>query len=105
MVARAETADGADTLGKRPDNKVNLVLKANFIGKAAAMGAQHAEGVGLIGEELEAVLLLYFDEIRQWRPVAQHGIDAFDDDKPPALFPFRTAEPLVKVSRIVVAET
>ena len=87
MVAGAEAADGADALGEGADDEIDLLLDAGLIGKAAAMGAEHAEGMRLVDEQLEAVLLLDLDELRQRRPVAQHRIDALDNHQPAALSP------------------
>ena len=68
------------------------------------MGAKHAEGMGLIGEELETMLLLDRNEIRQRRAVTQHRVYAFDNHQPPALFAFRARQPLVQIRCIIVAE-
>src|SRR5690349_9504056 len=104
MVAGAEAANGADALGERADDEIDIVLEPRFIGKAAAVLAEDAEGMRLIDEQLETVFLLDLDEIGERCAVAQHRIDALEDDEPAAALVFGTRQPFVEIARIIVTE-
>ena len=85
--------------------KSTSLLEPRLIRQAAAMGAQHAEGMRLVDEQLEAVLLLHLDEVGERRAVAQHGIDAFEHDElAAALVLLAARQALVEVGRVIVAE-
>src|SRR5437868_7570240 len=103
MIAGAEAADGANALGERADDEVDLVFELGLVRKAPAIRAKHAEGMGLIDQELESMLPLDGDEIGERGAVAHHRIDAFEDDEPTALV-FRPRQALVEIARIIVAE-
>src|SRR3546814_11931238 len=79
MVRGAEAADSAQALAEGADHVVDVLLHAVGLGDAAAMVAEHAEGVRLVDQQLDAVAALHVDELVERRLIAQHGIDALDD--------------------------
>src|SRR5688572_32078805 len=103
MVAGAEAANGANALGEGADDEIDLVLELGLVRQAPAVLAEDTEGMRLVDQELEAVLLLHRDEIGERCAVAEHGIDAFEDDEP-ATFVIRARQALVEIARVIVAE-
>ena len=104
MIARAKSADGTDTLGEGADHEINLVLEPRFVGETAAIRSQHAEGMRLVHQKLEAVFLLDLDEIGERRAVAQHRVDAFQHHEPAAAVFLAARKALVEIGRVIVAE-
>ncbi len=104
MVPRPEAADGADGFRERPGDEVHLVLQPGFVGQTAPVRPQHAEGMGLVHQQLKAVFALDVYELLERRAVAEHRIDALQHHQPPAFLRVVPRQPLGQAVGIVVAE-
>ena len=71
---------------------------------AAAVRAQHADGMGFVDHQQGLVPLLDLDEPRQVGKVAVHAVDAFDGDQHAAVFAAELRQQLIERLPIVVRE-
>src|SRR3546814_3869267 len=79
VVGHAEAADRAEALAEGADDVVDVLLHAVGLGDAAAVVAEHAEGVRLVDQQIDPVTPLHVDELVERGLVAQHRVDALDD--------------------------
>ncbi len=70
----------------------------------ATGGAHDPHRMGLVHQQIGAVLLLHRHEFFQRRMIAQHRIDAFDDDDLVAGFVGEARQALIEIDRIIVLE-
>jgi hypothetical protein len=100
----AEAADRTQALGEGADHVVDVLLDAIGLGDAAAVVAEDTQGMGLVDQQFDIVASLHVHELVEWRLVAQHGVDALDDDQLARAVAFQALQALVEVGRRVVAE-
>ena len=81
MVGDAEAADRADRLGEGADDEIDVVDHALGLGDAAAVLADEAHRMRLVDQHHRAIGLGDRDHLLQRRDVAEHRIDAFEDDQ------------------------
>src|SRR3546814_522393 len=103
VVRHAEAADSPHRFGKGADDEIHLVGDARFLEDTAPMLAEKAHAVRFVHQHHRAVLLGDGDHLLQWRDIAQHRIDALEDDEL-ARFGGKPAEALVQILAAVVAK-
>ena len=79
-VAADEGAVGAERLAQRADHHVDLALEPELGDEAAAGGADHPGGVGLVDHDARAVPARELDDAGQRGEVAVHREDGVRDD-------------------------
>src|SRR3546814_17003424 len=77
----AEAADSPHRFGKGADDEIHLVGDARFLEDTAPMLAEKAHAVRFVHQHHRAVLLGDGDHLLKWRDIAQHRIDALEDDE------------------------
>jgi hypothetical protein len=98
-----EAADRGERLGEAADDEVGLVLDAEVVRRAAAAGTDDADAVGVVDHDARLVALRDLDQLRQWREVAAHAVDAVDSDETGLLLN-GLGERLVERRHVVVQE-
>src|SRR3546814_18927666 len=92
MVRDDEATHRANRFGEGADHEIDVRLDTRFLENAAAVGAEETHTVGLVDGDHGAMLPGDRDHFLQGRDVAQHRLDAFPNDQPPAgLGPAATA--------------
>ena len=81
VVAGHEAAVGAEGLGERAGDDVDLALEAGLGDGAAAVGAEGAERVGLVDQHADVVAVAQVDDLAQRRDVAVHAEHAVGGDQ------------------------
>ena len=81
MRADAVTAYGAQALAEGSHGEVDVGLNPGGLGSAATGGAQYTHGMGLVHQQVAAILALYRGDLLQRRHVAQHGVNALGNDQ------------------------
>ena len=108
LVGSHETADGGHGLRIGADVQVHPVHHPEVLGGAAAVGAHHAETVGVVDHEAEVVLLLQGHDLVQDAQGAGHAEHALGDHEDAAAAFLGhlggAGEDAVAVLRVVVAE-
>lgn len=104
MSSEAEPADTAQALREGADDEVDLVKQVLRFAQAEATRAEHTEGVCLVDQQPGTVALLDFDDLAQWRPVAERAVQALDDDQRSAGRLAQARQAAVEVFRVVVAK-
>ena len=74
-------ADAAETFAERTDDDVDLIFDAGRFGETAPVFAEHAERMRFVDEQRGAVARDDFADLDERRGVAEHAVDAFDDDE------------------------
>ena len=97
MVGDAEAADAAEALGEGADDEVDVFVGEGRFAQAAAGVAEDAQRVGLVDEEHGAGFAFDGGDLGERGGVAQHGIEAFDDDQAGAGLAVEATEAAVEV--------
>ena len=101
-VGDTEAADAAQALGKGADDEIDIRFDARGLGQAPAFFAEDAEGMGFVDQKIGAGLALHGRDFLQRGGVAEHGIDALDDNQAIARLAGEPPQALVEIVWIVV---
>ena len=96
-----EAALAAEALREGAEVEVDVLVDAEVLGDAAAVGAEQEGRVRLVDQHARAVALGDLEDLGQRAHVAVHRVDALDDDQLLALDAVHLA---LEVERVVVAE-
>ena len=80
MLADTVTAYRAKALAEGSDDEIDFVLDTDGLSEATPRIPHHTHGVSLVYHQVAAIALLDFDDLFQRRNVAQHAVNALDDD-------------------------
>ena len=79
LVAGDESSQGAETLGERSHNEVNLVRETEMVGGSRAVPAEYSQSVSVVHHYCGIVLFCKTADLRKRTEVAEHGIYTVND--------------------------
>src|SRR5690606_6622163 len=86
------------------DDEIDVGRSIGRFGHPATGIAVDAHGVGFVHTEIGAVFVFHGRELVHRRDVAEHAVEAFDDDKLVCVTTAEAGQTLVEIGRRVVTE-